>query len=209
MISVNVGRPADLRIGRRVVRSSIVKRPVDGRVAARGVNLEGDAQADRENHGGETQAVYAYAAEDAAWWSAELGRRLGPAAFGENLTLAGIELNAARIGERWRIGTVELRVTAPRIPCVKLGAVMGDPGFLRRFARAGRPGAYFAIAREGELGAGDTVEVLHRPDHAVTVALVAEAVLLDASRLPELEAARGDFTPKMAAFLADRGLPAP
>jgi MOSC domain-containing protein YiiM len=122
--------------------------------------------------------------------------------------MAGVDLGAARIGERWRIGTVELRVTAPRIPCAKLGAVMGDPGFLRRFARAGRPGAYFAIAREGELAAGDAVEFVRAPGHAVTVALVAEAVLLDASRLPELEAARADFTPKMTAFLAARGLPA-
>lgn len=207
--SVNLGRAADLQLARKVVRSAIVKSPVAGRVAARGVNLEGDEQGDRANHGGESQAVYAYAAEDAAWWSKQVGRELGPAAFGENLTTEGIDVNAARLGERWRIGSVELTVTAPRIPCAKLAARMRDPRFVRRFAQAGRPGAYFAITREGELGAGDAIEVTFRPDHEVTVALVATAVLVDPSRLPELEVARPYFSAREAEILAERGLPAP
>jgi len=200
VVSVNVGRPALLRTGRRVVPSAIGKTPVSGPVAARGVNLEGDEQADKLNHGGPDQAVYGYASEDAAFWSAELGRELPPAMFGENLTLAGVDVSGARIGERWRIGTAELRVAGPRIPCFKLEARIGVPGFQRRFLHAGRPGAYLAIVGEGELQAGDAVEIVHRPDHAVSVALVIEAMLLDRTRLGELGPAQEDMLPKLAGW---------
>jgi MOSC domain-containing protein YiiM len=204
VISVNVGRAGALRVGTRVLHSGFVKRPVAGAVAARGVNLEGDEQGDREHHGGTGQAVYAYAAEDAAWWAAELGQALAPGAFAENLTLEGIDVTAARIGERWTIGSVELQVTGPRIPCAKLGASLGDPRLVRRFARAGRPGAYLAIVREGTLEAGDAIEVVHRPAHDVTVALVAVAFLLDPSRLPELAPALPDLAPRFRAELEAR-----
>jgi MOSC domain-containing protein YiiM len=200
VVSVNVGRPAPLATGRRVVPSAIGKAPVEGPVAARGVNLEGDDQADRRVHGGPEQAVYAYASEDTAWWSEQLGRPLGAGVFGENLTLAGVDVSGARIGERWRIGTTELRVTAPRVPCFKLGAVMGDQRFLRRFLHAGRPGAYLAIVREGELRGGDAVHVVHRPAHHVTVALVVETLLVDRRRVGELAPARGDMLPKLAGW---------
>jgi len=122
VVSVNIGRPQPLVTGKRVVQSAIGKTPVEGPVAVRGVNLEGDDQADRSVHGGPDQAVYAYASEDIAYWSDVTGLDLGPGAFGENLTTAGIDVSGARIGERWRIGTVELRVTGPRIPCFKLEA---------------------------------------------------------------------------------------
>ena len=183
VVSVNVGRPAPLDTGRRTVSSAIVKPPVEGRVAVRGVNLAGDDQADRSVHGGPEQAVYAYASEDTAWWSEQLDRPLGPGVFGENLTLAGLDVSGARIGERWRIGTAELRVAGPRVPCFKLGAVMGDQRFLRRFLHALRPGAYLAIAEEGELGAGDAVEIVDRPEHGVTIRLVSDAMLLDETLL--------------------------
>ncbi len=155
VLSVNVGRPALLATGRRAVPSAIGKTPVGGPVAARGVNLEGDEQADKVHHGGLDQAVYAYASEDIAFWSDMIGRELGSAPFGENLTLAGVDVSGARIGERWRVGTAELRVAGPRVPCFKLEASIGVPGFQRAFLHAGRPGAYLAIAREGELQAGD------------------------------------------------------
>ena len=203
VVSVNVGRPAALSTGRRAVPSAIVKRPVTGPVAARGTNLAGDEQADKVNHGGHDQAVYAYASEDAAFWSAEMGRELAPASFGENLTLSGIEVSGACIGERWRIGTAELRVAGPRVPCFKLEARMGVRGFQRRFLHAGRPGAYLAIVTEGALKAGDPVEIVHRPDHEVSVALVIEALLVDRSRLPELEPARADMLPKLAGWYAE------
>jgi MOSC domain-containing protein YiiM len=201
VISVNVGRPAPLVTGRRVVESAIGKAPVEGPVAVRGVNLAGDEQADKQNHGGVDQAVYAYASEDIAFWSDVTGLDLGGGwgrTFGENLTLAGVDVRAARIGERWRIGTAELRVTGPRVPCFKLEARIGVRGFQRQFLHAGRYGAYLAIAGEGELQAGDAVEIVHRPDHAVTPALVIEALILDRTRIPELEPARPDMLPKLA-----------
>ena len=198
VVSVNVGRPQPLVTGTRVVESAIGKAPVEGPVAARGVNLAGDEQADKANHGGPDQAVYAYASEDAAFWSDVVGRELPPASFGENLTLAGVDVSAARIGERWRIGSAELRVAGPRVPCFKLEARIGVPGLQRAFLHAGRPGAYLAIVQEGELQAGDAVEIVHRPEHAVTVALVIEALILDRSRVPELARARADMLPKLA-----------
>jgi MOSC domain-containing protein YiiM len=169
--------------------SAIGKAPVAGRVRVAGVNLQGDDQADRRVHGGPDKAVYAYAAEDVAWWEEALGRPLGPAAFGENLTTEGVDVSGAVVGERWRIGTAELEVCQPRQPCAKLGLKFGDPRMVQRFARAGRPGAYLRIVAEGELGAGDLVEVTSRPAHGVTVALVAHALLVDESRLAEAAAA--------------------
>ncbi len=200
---MNVGRPAPLATGRRVVESAIGKAPVEGPVAVRGVNLAGDEQADKQNHGGVDQAVYAYASEDIAFWSDVTGLDLGPGAFGENLTLAGVDVRGARIGERWRIGSAELRVTGPRVPCFKLEARIGVRGFQKQFLHAGRYGAYLAIVEEGELQAGDAVEIVHRPDHEVTPALVIEALLLDRSRVHELEPARPDMLPKLADWYED------
>jgi MOSC domain-containing protein YiiM len=180
LLSVNVGRPQPVGLRRgRTVRSAIGKAPVDGRVRVAGVNVEGDDQADRRVHGGPDKAIYAYAREDTAWWEGELGRELGPGAFGENLTVEGVDVSGAVIGERWRLGTVELEVCQPRFPCFKLGLRFGDPLMLKRFTQAERPGAYLRIVREGEIGAGDTIDVAERPDHGVTIALVARAVMID------------------------------
>jgi MOSC domain-containing protein YiiM len=199
VVSVNVGTPQPVGLRRgRTVKSAIAKAPVAGRVRVAGVNLAGDDQADRRVHGGPDKAVYAYAAEDTAWWEAELGRELGPGAFGENLTVAGVDVSGAVIGERWRIGTVELEVCQPRLPCFKLGLRFGDPKMLKRFTRAERPGAYLRIRREGELGAGDAVEVGSRPEHGVTVALVARALTIDGTLL-----ARAAAAPELPADLAD------
>jgi MOSC domain-containing protein YiiM len=193
--SVNVGRPRPMtRAGGEPAESAIWKEPVARRVPVRGVNLDGDDQADREVHGGPDRAVYAYAGEDTDWWERELDRELGPGAFGENLTLRGIDVTNARVGERWRIGTVVLEVASARIPCWKLATRMEDTRFIKRFAHAGRPGAYLRIIEEGELAAGDPVEIVERPEHDVTVGLVAHAYerdrsqlvrLLDAPALPE------------------------
>ncbi len=140
MLSVNVGRPKEFDFHGKPARSAIWKTPVQGRVAARGINLEGDAQADRKAHGGFDKAVYAYAIEDIRWWQQQLGRALGPGTFGENLTIEGIEATGAVVGERWEIGSVELEVSEPRVPCWRLGERMGDKLFPRRFKEAGRPG---------------------------------------------------------------------
>ena len=159
----------------------------------------------RRVHGGPDQAVYAYASEDTALWSDVVGRELGPAAFGENLTLAGVDVSGARIGERWRIGTAELRVAGPRVPCFKLEA-----NDRRARLHAGVPARRAARrvprdrAQEGELEAGDAVEIVHRPAHDVTVALVIEALLIDRGRLGELEPARSDMLPKLAGWYEER-----
>ena len=170
VVSVNVGVPRVVEWQGRDVESGIWKAPVDGRVAVRGVNLDGDAQADLRVHGGPDKAVYAYAIEDYAWWSDELGRAIGPATFGENLTVEGLDLGAMVIGTRWRVGTAELEVAQPRQPCFKLGMRMGDASFVDLFDGAERFGAYLRIVREGDVGAGDTIEVvpLDRPGITIT-----------------------------------------
>jgi MOSC domain-containing protein YiiM len=184
LVSVNVGRPQPVGLRRgRTVKSAIGKAPVDGRLRVAGVNVDGDDQADRRVHGGPDKAVYAYAREDTAWWEGELGRELGPGAFGENLTVEGVNVSGAVIGERWRLGTVELEVCQPRFPCFKLGLKFGDAQMLRRFTLAERPGAYLRIVRAGEIGAGDAIEVGDRPGHGITIALVARAVMIDAALL--------------------------
>jgi MOSC domain-containing protein YiiM len=144
--SVNVGAPRQVRWHGRTVTTAIWKYPVDGRVPAVGVNIDGDDQADRRVHGGPTKAIYAYAVEDYQWWAEQLGSPLLAGTSGENLTVAGVDLRAAVVGERWHVGTTTVRVTEPRIPCFKLGIRMGDASFVDRFADAARPGTYLAIA---------------------------------------------------------------
>jgi MOSC domain-containing protein YiiM len=190
LVSVNVGRPQQLSVRRgRPLMSAIGKAPVDHRVRVEGVNVAGDDQADRRVHGGPDKAVYAYASEDTAWWAEELGRELGPGMFGENLTTAGVDVSGAIIGEIWRIGTVTLQVAQPRLPCAKLGLRFGDIGMVKRFGEANRPGAYLRILAEGELGAGDRVDISERPSHGVTIAAVARAILLDETGLAAAAAA--------------------
>jgi len=173
VLSVNVGRPAEMVWHGRTVRSAIWKAPVTGPVLVRGVNLVGDAQADRKAHGGLDKAVYGYAAEDLEWWSSELGIELGPGGMGENLTTSDLDLSDAVVGERWEIGGVVLQVTQPRIPCYKLGIRMRDDGFPERFAEARRHGVYLRILTEGALQAGDKIHVVDRPAHGLRAVDVA------------------------------------
>jgi MOSC domain-containing protein YiiM len=192
--SLNVGTPRLVPANGHRVLTAIWKHPVEGPVALHGVNLRGDDQADRTVHGGPDKAVYTYALNDTQWWEAELDRQLGPGAFGENLTVSGIPVSEAVIGEQWAIGTALLEVAQPRLPCFKLGLRMGDPRFLKRFAKANRPGAYHRVVRAGEVAAGDRIEVVNRPAHGVTSAVVFRALLgehellTDALAAPELPA---------------------
>ena len=135
IVSVNVGMPRVVEWHGRDVESGIWKAPVDGRVAVRGVNVDGDAQADLRVHGGSDKAVYAYAVEDYAWWSEQLGRPIEPATFGENLTVAGLDLGAMVIGTHWLVGDVELEVAQPRLPVLQARDAHGRRGVRRPLRR--------------------------------------------------------------------------
>jgi MOSC domain-containing protein YiiM len=186
VLSVNVGPVWEFDYGGRPARSAIWKSQAAGRIAARGVNLDGDDQADRKAHGGPDKAVYAYAVEDARWWESEIGRPLAYGEFGENLTTEGIDVDDALLGERWEIGTTVLEVSEPRIPCWRLGVRMNDRTFPRRFAAAMRPGAYLRIVVEGTVGAGDEVRVVERPGHGLTVRDVSRIYLRDHDEVERL-----------------------
>ena len=169
VLSVSVGLPREFEYNGRSAASAIWKSPVNGRVAVRGVNLVGDDQADRQAHGGADRAVYAYAVEDLHWWAREIGRPPRNGELGENLTTEGIDVNGALVGERWAIGSTVLEVSEPRVPCWRLGVRMNDKRFPRRFTEALRPGAMLRIVAEGDVGAGDEIQVLERPSHDLTI----------------------------------------
>ena len=169
VLSVNVGGVREFDDHGRRAKSAIWKHPVPRRVRVQGVNLQGDDQADRAVHGGADKAVYAYAVEDQMWWESQIGRPLEYGELGENLTTEGIDITNAVVGEHWEVGNVLLEVSDPRVPCWKLAFRMGDPLFPRRFTAAGRPGTYLRILEEGELGAGDEIRVVMRPDHGLTI----------------------------------------
>jgi len=169
VLSVNVGGIRQFDYEGDKAQSAIWKFPVTGRVMVRGVNLDGDDQADREAHGGPDKAVYAYAVEDQRWWESQIGRSLAYGEVGENLTTEGIDVTNALVGERWKVGNALLEVSEPRIPCWRLGVRMGDKHFPRLFTKAGRPGAYLRIIAEGDIGAGDEIRVTSRPNHSLSI----------------------------------------
>ncbi|MER5281182.1 MOSC domain-containing protein [Streptomyces sp. NPDC002809] len=194
VLSVNIGRPRP-NPWKGLGATGIDKRPVAGPVAVAdpgpkgtgAVGLAGDRVYDVQHHGGFDQAVYAYAREDLDGWEPELDRTLANGAFGENLTTLGLDVNGALIGERWRIGPdVVLEVSCPRIPCVTFQGRLGREGWIMRFTQAALPGAYLRVIEPGDIRAGDPVEIVHRPDHDVTVALAFRAMTLDAELLPRL-----------------------
>src|SRR4051794_16501480 len=172
--------------GRKPDRSGIDKKPVRGRVAVHPLGLDGDVQVNRKHHGGEGQAVYVYGQEDAEWWQRELGRELPAGRFGENLRTDGLDLTAALLGERWRIGTALFEVTAPRIPCANFAAFWGVPDLVRRFTARGTTGAYLRVLETGEIGAGDDVDVVKQPNHRVTTGDAFRMLTTQPHRLPEL-----------------------
>jgi MOSC domain-containing protein YiiM len=172
--------------GRRPNRSGIDKHPVPGRVAVHPLGLDGDVQVNRKHHGGEGQAVYAYAQEDADFWIAELDRDLPPGRFGENLRTTGLDLRKALLGDRWRIGTALFEVTAWRTPCANFARFWGVPDLVKRFAAHGATGAYLRVLETGDVGAGDAVEVVSRPDHGITVETAFRIATTEQARLPEL-----------------------
>ena len=198
MLSVNLARVRPNPDKREVKVTGIEKIPTSDSVLVRapgtkgeglGSGLVGDVVGDRLNHGGDTQAVYAYAREDLDHWESVLGRTLPGGVFGENLTTMGVDVNGAVIGERWRIGDIELQVTVPRIPCGTFRAWIAERGWLRTFTLAALPGTYLSVVSPGQVSAGDPVTVVHRPAHGVTVAHVFRAVTREPDLLPSILAA--------------------
>ena len=200
--SVNLGRPRPNPF-KPVEATGIGKEPVDGPVEVRdpgpkrgglGSGLVGDYIGDRKHHGGDEQAVYAFQREDLDRWAERLGRPLPNGFFGENLTTSGIDVNEARVGERWRIGDeVELALTAPRIPCSTFRGWVGEKGWMKMFAADARSGTYLRVLRPGTIQAGDPITVLHRPDHDVTVSLYFRSQMNERDLLPRLLAAGDDL----------------
>jgi MOSC domain-containing protein YiiM len=178
VVAVNVGLPRQVFCRGEPVTTGIFKESVAGPVRIAGVNLDGDAQADVTVHGGRDKAVYAYPAEHYLWWQEELGRELPWGSFGENLTVEGMPLeDETAVGDCWRVGTAELVVTQPRLPCFKLGIRFGDPGMVKRFLASGRSGFYFRIAREGTTEAGDPIELLSHEEPNVPVSEITRLYL--------------------------------
>ncbi|MGV9648958.1 MOSC domain-containing protein [Streptomyces sp. NPDC003554] len=209
LLSLNLGRPVavdytDQPLG----MTGIDKRPADGpvRVTAPGPKgtgasgLAGDAVCDLRHHGGDDQAVYAFAREDLDAWERELGRPLPNGSFGENLTTEGLDVSGALIGERWRVGSVlVLEVTSGRIPCRTFQGHLGERGWVRRFTHRGAPGAYLRVIEPGETQTGDPIEIVHRPGHDITVALQFRASTTERHLLPDLLAAGEALHPETAA----------
>lgn len=192
MLSVNIGSVTTLPRGRR---TGIDKQPVSGPVEVRapgpkgvgGSGLVGDAVCNRRHHGGDYQAVYAYAREDLDAWAAELDRPLPAGSFGENLTTCGIDVTNALVGERWQVGEqVVLEVSGPRVPCRVFAGKIGVRHWVKTFAAKAVPGAYLRVVEPGMIKAGDAVEILSRPGHDVTVGLSFRALTTERDLLPRL-----------------------
>lgn len=203
LVSINVGLPREIEWQGKIVRTSIFKEPVSGRVRMTTLNLDGDRQSDLSVHGGIDKAVYAYPSEHYAYWRAELpGADLRWGAFGENFTTEGLREDVVHIGDRFRIGSAEFTVTQPRMPCFKLGIRFGRPDMVKRFLHSGRTGFYLAVIKEGEVISGDSIELLAQDEHRVTVADIANLYVADAasqellrrvSELPALPAGWRDY----------------
>jgi MOSC domain-containing protein YiiM len=173
VVSVNVGLPREVTWHGRTVTTGIYKEPVGGRVALRTLNLDGDRQADLTVHGGKDKAVYCYPTEHYAYWKRELpGRDLPLGMFGENFTTDGLLEDSVHLGDRFSVGSAEVVVTQPRMPCYKLGIRFGSDDMVKRFLASGRSGFYLAVRREGEVGAGDEIKVISQDENAVPVSAI-------------------------------------
>jgi MOSC domain-containing protein YiiM len=170
LLSVNVGPPRVVTWKGKQYATGIFKSPVEGRITLRSLNLDGDKQVDLSVHGGPDRAVYVYPAEHYDFWRPELNRDdLGWGSFGENLTIQGLLEDAMHIGDRIRIGSAVLTATQPRMPCVKLGIRLNDAGIVKRFMDTERSGFYMAVVQEGEVAAGDDIEIVSRDEHRMSI----------------------------------------
>ena len=171
VLSLNVGLPREVTWQGKRVTTGIFKEPIQERVMMRTLNLDGDQQADLTVHGGVSKAVYAYPSEHYNYWRSELpGMDLSWGMFGENFTTEGFLEDAVYIGDRFRIGETEVMVTEPRMPCYKLGIKFGRADIIKRFLASRRTGFYFAVMRDGMVGAGDAMELIGREQQEISVA---------------------------------------
>ena len=178
LISLNTGLPREVTWHGQLVTTGIYKQPVEGRVALRKLNLDGDRQADLTVHGGEYKAVYCYPVEHYDYWKRKLpGRDLPMAIFGENFTTDGLQEDSIHLGDQLAVGSAEMVVTQPRLPCYKLGIRFQSDDMVKRFLASRRTGFYLAVTREGQVGAGDEIEVLARDPNAVSVSEITRLYL--------------------------------
>jgi MOSC domain-containing protein YiiM len=207
LVSVNTGLPREVSWHGRIVTTGIFKEPVGGRVALRKLNLDGDRQADLTVHGGEYKAVYCYSLGHYDYWKKELhGRELPMGMFGENFTIddggpglpsgqalpggQGLLEESVHLGDRFSIGTAEVVVTQPRLPCYKLGVRFGSDDMVKRFLASGRTGFYVAVLREGEVAAGDEIEVISGEANAVAVSEITHLYVVKRYGEAEIRAVR-------------------
>ena len=190
IVSVNVGLPREVSWQGKLVTTGIFKKPVDGPVMMRTLNVDGDGQADLTVHGGASKAVYAYPSEHYDYWRAELpGVDLPWGMFGENFTTEGLLEEAVYIGDKFRIGETEVIVTEPRMPCYKLGIKFGRADIIKRFLASRRTGFYFAVVREGMVGAVDAAELIGREQHEISVADITRLYAFEKDDLKSLRRA--------------------
>lgn len=209
LATISVGRPAFVRDGPELVRTGIFKQPVAGPVRASRLGLDGDGQADLEEHGGEFMAAYAYSADHYSAWRTELQRDdLAHGHFGENLSVEGLAEANTFLGDRWQIGGALFAVAQPRVPCFKLGLRFGDPGIVKRFTRSLRCGCYLRVLREGSIMAGDMVELVERGDPRVPIDRLFEAMTLkkgrDGAGVLERALESADLSPAWRAAIRER-----
>ena len=202
VISVNVGLPREVIWKGKPVLTGIFKKPVEGRIQMRSLNLDGDRQADLTVHGGVEKAIYAYPAEHYAYWRQQQPDEEFPwGAFGENLTVEGLSETTVNIGDRFRVGSAEVMVTQPRFPCFKLNLKFGRDDMVKQFLDSRLSGIYFSVVKEGEVGSGDVIELIHRDEHDVTVADIVriyvreadEALVRRALQVPALAISLRDY----------------
>ena len=170
LVSVNTGLPREVQWHGRIVTTGIFKQPIENHVAVRNLNLDGERQADLTVHGGKYKAVYCYPVAHYDYWTRELpGQQLPMGMFGENFTTDGLLEDSVYIGDQFSVGSAEVIVTQPRLPCYKLGVRLQSDDMVKRFLASGRTGFYFAVTQEGEVGAGDEVKVISREPNSVPV----------------------------------------
>ena len=190
IVSVNVGLPREVLFRGEIVTTGIFKEPVEGALKLRKLNLDGDKQADLTVHGGEDKAVYSYPMEHYEYWHGELPNTALPwGMFGENFTTEGLIEDAVNIGDRFRIGSADVVATQPRMPCYKLGVKFGRMDIVRRFLASDRPGIYFKVLQEGEVEAGDSIELISKDENNITVKDIVRLYVKDIKDIESMQRA--------------------